>query len=73
MSKDDDPISEIRRIRHRISEEFGHDPKRYIAYLEKTGSDHLDQARIEYGEERRVPKIEAMVGEKSNETSPQRD
>nr|VFK65534.1 MAG: hypothetical protein BECKUNK1418G_GA0071005_10653 [Candidatus Kentron sp. UNK]VFK71509.1 MAG: hypothetical protein BECKUNK1418H_GA0071006_10703 [Candidatus Kentron sp. UNK]VFK79507.1 MAG: hypothetical protein BECKSD772D_GA0070982_105218 [Candidatus Kentron sp. SD] len=70
MRKGDDPISEIRRIRHSISEEFGHDPKRYIAYLEKAGSDYPDQARMGYGEEQRVAGAEAMVGGKSNQASP---
>nr|VFJ46462.1 MAG: hypothetical protein BECKDK2373B_GA0170837_101335 [Candidatus Kentron sp. DK] len=61
MRKDDDPISEIRRIRHSISEEFGHDPKRYITYLEKAGSDYPDQARMGYGEEQRVAGAAAGV------------
>nr|VFJ66921.1 MAG: hypothetical protein BECKFM1743A_GA0114220_104304 [Candidatus Kentron sp. FM]VFJ71166.1 MAG: hypothetical protein BECKFM1743C_GA0114222_105884 [Candidatus Kentron sp. FM]VFK17638.1 MAG: hypothetical protein BECKFM1743B_GA0114221_104944 [Candidatus Kentron sp. FM] len=67
MSKDDDPISEIRQIRHSISEEFGHDPKRYIAYLEKTGSDYPDQARMGYGGKQRMPGVEPPTG-----ASPQR-
>ncbi|MCP4121725.1 MAG: hypothetical protein GY751_08215 [Bacteroidetes bacterium] len=29
----DEAIQEIRSVRHRISEEFGHNPQKYIDYL----------------------------------------
>ncbi|MCX6027943.1 MAG: hypothetical protein NT169_01410 [Chloroflexi bacterium] len=32
IPKDDPAIAEIREVRHRISERFGHDPQRIVAY-----------------------------------------
>ena len=33
--KDDPVIAEIRRIRHEMSDKFGHDPKRLIKFLQE--------------------------------------
>jgi hypothetical protein len=41
---EDDPIESIRRIRHEISEEHGHDPRRLVEYymeLQKTHEQRL--------------------------------
>nr|VFK20699.1 MAG: hypothetical protein BECKLFY1418C_GA0070996_107716 [Candidatus Kentron sp. LFY] len=46
MRKSDDLVGEIREIRHGISEEFGHDPKRYIQYLENLRYDYSKQTRL---------------------------
>lgn len=42
---DNDPLNEIRKIRHNISEEFGHDPKRYLDYLKEIKSDYVAQTK----------------------------
>nr|VFJ75475.1 MAG: hypothetical protein BECKFW1821C_GA0114237_10779 [Candidatus Kentron sp. FW] len=38
MNKTYAPIGEIRQTHHRISEEFGHDPKRYITSIRQANS-----------------------------------
>jgi len=43
MNGNDDPIADIRQIRHSISEEFEHNPKLYIEYLQKLHADYLKQ------------------------------
>jgi hypothetical protein len=43
--KADPPIDEIRAIRHEISAEFGHDPKRYIQYLRDLEKEYPEQIR----------------------------
>ena len=41
---EDDPIiDEIRRVRHRISEECGHDPKTLVEYFMKLQERHKDR------------------------------
>jgi hypothetical protein len=41
---DDDPIiDEIRRVRHRISEECGHDPKTLVEYFMKIQEQYRDR------------------------------
>jgi hypothetical protein len=39
----DDPIAEIRRVRHRISERFGHNPYRMVAYYMERQKEHEDR------------------------------
>ena len=39
----DDVIDEIRAIRHRISEQFGHDPERLVAHYMKRQEQHRDR------------------------------
>ena len=39
----DDVIEEIRAIRHRMSERFGHDPARLVAYLREKQEQHRDR------------------------------
>ena len=58
MNINDDPLNEIREIRHIISKEFGHDPKRYIDYLKKIKGDYSAQASA-YEEltNEKIPKI----------------
>jgi hypothetical protein len=46
MNKNNDPIKEIRKIRHKISEEFEHNPKRYIEYLKKIKGDYIIQTSL---------------------------
>jgi hypothetical protein len=36
-------IDEIRAIRHRISERFGHDPYKLVAYLMECQKEHADR------------------------------
>lgn len=43
--KADPPIDEIRAIRHQLSAEFGHDPKRYIQYLRELEKQYPEQIR----------------------------
>ena len=41
---EDDPIiDDIRRVRHRISEECGHDPKTLVEYFIKLQERHKDR------------------------------
>jgi hypothetical protein len=50
MKEDDPTIDRIRQVRHQISAEFGHDPKRLVAYyadLEKEFPDRFLQERPE--------------------------
>jgi hypothetical protein len=46
VNANDDPIADIRQLRHRISEEFQHDPKLYILYLQKMHDKYLKQTRL---------------------------
>ena len=39
----DDLIAEIRRVRHRISERFGHDPYRMVAYYMERQKEYADR------------------------------
>nr|VFJ50295.1 MAG: hypothetical protein BECKDK2373C_GA0170839_102831 [Candidatus Kentron sp. DK]VFJ62251.1 MAG: hypothetical protein BECKDK2373B_GA0170837_110814 [Candidatus Kentron sp. DK] len=45
MKEAHDPIEELRRVRRGISEEFGHDPRRYIAYLDNLRAEYFEQTR----------------------------
>lgn len=48
MKENDPTIDRIRQVRHQISAEFGHDPKRLVAFyaaLEKELSDRFLEAR----------------------------
>jgi len=48
--KDDPAIKRIRDVRHRISEEHGHDPKRLVAYymeLQRQRQEEMRQKLIE--------------------------
>ena len=46
MNKTYAPIGEIRQTRYCIPKEFGHDLKRYIAYLESLRRDYPEQTRL---------------------------
>jgi hypothetical protein len=39
----DEVIAEIRAIRHRISEQFGHDPARLVAHYMERQEQHRDR------------------------------
>jgi len=39
----DEVIAEIRAIRHRISEQFGHDPARLVAHYMEIQEQHRDR------------------------------
>ena len=44
----DDPVTrKIREVRHRISAECGHDPKRLVAYYMELQHKRLERAREE--------------------------
>ena len=44
MSKNEDgSLAQIRRIRHEISEEFGHDPNRLVDYYIGLQNSHADR------------------------------
>lgn len=48
--KDDPAIKRIRDVRHRISEEHGHDPKRLVAYymeLQRQRQEEMRQKLVE--------------------------
>lgn len=55
MIKNDLTITQIREIRHQISERFNHDPKKIVEYyieLQKKYKDRLlDEPKIKYAEE----------------------
>ena len=49
MMKDDPAIKRIRDVRHRISEEHGHDPKRIVAYymeLQRKRREQVEQKAV---------------------------
>ncbi len=46
MKVKDEPIAEIREIRHQISQEFDNDHKRYINYLKKSRDKYIDQIKL---------------------------
>jgi hypothetical protein len=43
LDDSDELIAEIRRVRHRISERFGHDPYRMVAYYMERQKEHEDR------------------------------
>jgi len=43
QDRTDPPIDEIREIRHRISERFGHDPERLVAYYMELQEKYRDR------------------------------
>ena len=44
MSKNEGgSLAQIRRVRHEISEEFGHDPNRLVEYYIKLQNSHADR------------------------------
>ena len=45
--KDDPVIRRIREVRHRISEECGHDPEKLVAYYIKRQKKHPERLREE--------------------------
>ena len=55
MDPIDQVIDEIRQIRHRISEECGHDPKRLVEYFQKLQERHKD--RLYRPKPRSIPPI----------------
>lgn len=42
----DPPIDEIRELRHRMSEECGHDPKRFVRYLQQLEQQYRTQIQM---------------------------
>jgi hypothetical protein len=56
IDEGEEEIAAIREVRHRISERFGHDPYRLVAYLMELQKEHLDKL---------VPAPEAEVVGKS--------
>jgi hypothetical protein len=46
MKTEDEPIAEIREIRHQISREFDNDPKKYINYLKEQSKKYIDQIKL---------------------------
>jgi|GEM_PF-1659698 len=43
LDPDDEEIARVREVRHRISERFGHDPYRLVAYYIQRQQDHPDR------------------------------
>jgi hypothetical protein len=43
VDQGDDEIAAIRSVRHRISEQFGHDPYRLVAYLMDLQKEHPEK------------------------------
>ena len=41
--EDDEEIDRIREVRHRISEQFGHDPYRLVAYYMELQKEHPEK------------------------------
>jgi hypothetical protein len=41
--KDDPALAEIRRVRHELSETFGHDPKQLIKFLQEQEKLHSER------------------------------
>jgi hypothetical protein len=45
MKIKDEPLAEIREIRHQISQEFDNDPKKYTDYLQRQREKYSDQIK----------------------------
>ena len=59
IDQGEEEIAAIREVRHRISEQFGHDPYRLVAYLMELQKEHPEKL---------VPAPEAeVVGESATE------
>jgi hypothetical protein len=43
VDQGDEEIAAIREVRHRLSERFGHDPYRLVAYLMKRQKEHPEK------------------------------
>jgi len=43
VDEGDEEIARIREVRHRISEEFGHDPYRLVAYYMELQKEHPEK------------------------------
>ena len=43
VDEGDEEIAAIREVRHRISEQFGHDPYRLVAYLMELQKEHPEK------------------------------
>ncbi len=43
LDEREDEIAQIREVRHRISEEFGHDPYRMVAYYMELQKEHPEK------------------------------
>lgn len=43
VDEGDEEIAAIREVRHRISERFGHDPYRLVAYLMELQKEHPEK------------------------------
>lgn len=56
VDEGDEEIARIREVRHRISEEFGHDPYRLVAYYMERQKEHPEKL---------VPVPEAAVAGKA--------
>ncbi len=42
----DEAIAELREIRHQISQEFDHDPQKYLAYLQQQNYKYAAQIEL---------------------------
>jgi uncharacterized protein with NRDE domain len=52
--KDDPAITEIRETRHKISEEFGHDPQRIVAYYMELQRKEEEQRQLNQPETKQI-------------------
>jgi hypothetical protein len=43
VDQGDEELAAIREVRHRISEQFGHDPYRLVAYLMELQKEHPEK------------------------------
>jgi len=60
---DEGPLERIRRVRHEISEQFGHDPSRLVEYyieLQNSHADRLLEAVAPSEESKATPHNKAM-------------
>lgn len=58
--KIDPGLEEIRRVRHEISTEIGHDPKRLLEYYRKLEAEYAD--RLFHAEEGAVEERRTVTG-----------
>ena len=65
MSQSDPPIDEIRAIRHRLSAEHGHDPRRLVEYYRETENRYRDRLISSPSEEPTVDEEIAMPADES--------
>lgn len=59
-TKKDSPLEAVRRVRHEISEEMWHDPRRLLEYYRRLEAEYAD--RLVHSTERTPPEPQPVGG-----------